>query len=291
MGLNRQLKYVFFILPLFVSLSNRALATTTLQFGVYADEKPTAIVEKNRPILNYLEKKMHEILNDEVKIKTQVFKTHEKLVENFRKGQVDFVSIDAMGYIQVKKANPSITMMAVESFGEKESNNGVFFVKNDSPYQGLKDLAGHKIAFGMKGSSMGHFLPQYHLIWNQMLSNDFASIGYIDEPATMAEKILQGEYDVGILPESVFNRLVTEDGMSLRAIDHFQGLSQTWAARKYLSPDIIRALTKSLVKLKDETVLQKLNIKGFINASDNDFELIKRAVDQEWIFDSTRAPQ
>ena len=86
-----------------------------LSFGVYASDKPSAMVRQFRPILNVVEERMARTLGEPVRIRLQVAKTYEQGITDLVQGKVDFARFGPASYIEAKATDPGITILAVES--------------------------------------------------------------------------------------------------------------------------------------------------------------------------------
>ncbi len=156
----RSLISFLFLFGFSVSFSHSA---TTLNFGLYATDKPTVIVKKFRPILNYLESALEDKLNEPVTIRTQIAKTYELGIEALANGNVDFARFGPASYIEVKKRNSNIRILAIESKNGRKRFRGIICVHDESMFETIKDLKGKNFAFGSELSTIGRYLSQLYL--------------------------------------------------------------------------------------------------------------------------------
>ena len=76
-----------------------------LQFGVYANDKPSALVKKFRPILNELEPLIGQSLNRNVSININVVASYQEGINGIVDGRFDFTRIGPVSYIKAKEKN------------------------------------------------------------------------------------------------------------------------------------------------------------------------------------------
>jgi phosphonate transport system substrate-binding protein len=86
-----------------------------------------------------------------------------------------------------------------------------------------------------------------------------------------------GKFDAGALKESTFKRLVKK-GEPLRSIASFPNVTKPWVASSGLEPEIRQALRRTLLDLKDPNVLKALKKDGFLPGSDEDYAMIRGAI-------------
>jgi phosphonate transport system substrate-binding protein len=76
----------------------------------------------------------------------------------------------------------------------------VLVVKQDSPYQDLRSLAGKKLAIGQPGSATGYYLPLFNFYGLTL-----AELIVTSTPAEILTAVAQGSADVGALSLQEFN--------------------------------------------------------------------------------------
>lgn len=99
--------------------------------------------------------------------------------------------------IAMAEANylPIFTMLGAPN------QKSVLVVRNDSPLQGLGDLANQTLALGEAGSATGYYLPLYDLYGLTLKAIEFAST-----PATALEWIANGRVAAGAMSEDAFQQ-------------------------------------------------------------------------------------
>ncbi len=254
-----------------------AVADVELSFGVYTTDKPTDAVKKFRPILKVLERDLTERLGEPVRIWIQVAFSYEKGIYDISEGRVDFARLGPASYVELKRLDPDSEILAMESRKGEKRFNGIICVAKDSPIEGVAELKGKTFAFANARSSIGRYLSQLYLLENGIHLSDLSRSRYLDRQENVGHAVATGRFDAGALEEGTFERLV-QQGVRLRAIATFQNVTSPWLARSGLEPRILNALRNALLENKDFRALQVLGKDGFLPATDDDFQIVYRAV-------------
>lgn len=266
-----------FFLFLFLLNTPSAHSEISLHFGLYATDKPTVIVKKFRPVLNYLEAALQEKLEEPVHIKIQVASSYEKGVEDLAEGRVHFSRFGPASYIEVKERNPEVRILAVESKNDSKRFKGVICVHAESHIATVLDLKGKRFAFGDQRSTIGRYLSQQYLVENGIRAADLGSYEYLGRHDRVGHAVGIGQYDAGALKESTFNKL-KKKGIPIRLLAAFQNVTKPWLASSILDKKVYEALQECLLELEDPAILKTLKMDGFVVGSDKDYAMIRKAI-------------
>lgn len=259
--------------------ASNAAAEIKLSFGVYTADKPTVVVKKFKPLLKLLERSVGNYLGQPVKIKLQVASTYAGGIVDISSGKVDFSRLGPASYIESKNQQPDIQILALEAKEGKKSFNGVITVGAESSIRGAADLKGKRFAFGDESSTIGRFLAQQYLFEHGLHAGDLAHYDYLERHDKVGTAVALGQYDAGALKEGTYKRLV-ENGAALRILATFTNVTKPWIARAGLDDRIIAALRESLLEITDTVALEALQKDGFVEGNDDDYAVIRRAIDQ-----------
>lgn len=254
-----------------------AQADVNLTFGVYASDKPSAMVRQFRPILNILESKMSKQLGEPVKITMHVAKTYEQGIDDLVSGRVDFARFGPASYIEAKESEPGVSILVVESNKGKKVFHGVICVAKGSPIKGVEDLRGARFAFGDERSTIGRYLSQLYLLRHDIRAADLGYFEYLGRHDKVGAAVGAGRFEAGALKESTFNKLV-EKGVPLVSIGSFPNVTKPWIARSGLSEKVSRTLRAVLLNIKDKNALKNLSKDGFLLGSDEDYAFIRESI-------------
>lgn len=272
----------FFVLTSFLG-AIPAQAEVRLSFGIYASDKPSAMVRQFRPILNVVEERMTAKLGEAVTIRLQVAKTYEQGIADLVEGKVDFARFGPASYIEAKEADPGVAILAVESNDGTKIFNGVVAVARESLIQSVDDLHGKSFAFGDQRSTIGRYLSQLFLLRNGVHASSLKHFDYLGRHDKVGYSVASGRFDAGALKESTFNKLVAS-GVPLRVIGRFPNVTKPWIARSGLAGNLQDALREVLLQIKDENALKALKKDGFLEGDDRDYAFIREAILSNHLF-------
>ncbi len=258
-------------------------ADQTLKFGIYASDKPSAVVRQFKPLLNVIEAQMQARLGEKLSIRMQVAKSYEQGIDDLVQGQVDFARFGPASYILAKQQNPELKIIAAEAKKGKKTFNGVIAVHQESPIQSIADLKGKKFAFGSEKSTIGRYLSQLYLAEQGVFASDLQSYEYLGRHDAVGAAVAVGSFDAGALKEGTFKKLVKK-GKKLRILASFQNVSKPWIARQGLDEKIYHGLRQVLIELADEHALKALKKSGFLAAADADYDRIRTSIHNNALF-------
>lgn len=260
-----------------------ARAEVDLAFGVYASDKPSAMVKQFRPILNALQDEMAKLAGEPVHIRMQIAKTYEQGVIDLVAGKVDFARFGPASYIRAREADPRVDILVIESKKGKKTFNGVIAVATDSPIQSVSELRGKSFAFGDERSTIGRYLSQLYLMRNNVRASDLKHFEYLGRHDAVGAAVGSGRFDAGALKESTFKRLVKKN-VKLRAIARFPNVTKPWIARGGLPSNTKKLLRQALLALEDPKALKALTSDRLLEGSDEDFAGIREAILSNHLF-------
>jgi len=278
-------KRIFGFICTIVLAANPAVSTAVenLSFGVYTSNKPTAMVKQFRPVLNAIEAHMSKTLGDEVKIRIQVAQNYEQGVEHLASGKVDFSRFGPASYVEAKKANSDLEILALESKDGEKTADGVICVREDSPITDVTDLKDKRFAFGDEQSTIGRYLSQQYLAKNEIYAADLKHYDYLGRHDKVGTAVGAGNYDAGALNESTFKKLVAK-GEPIRVIAKFPNVAKPWIARSGLSERIMDAMRQALLDMDDPVALKSLKRDGFLRGNDKDYAVIRESIENNHVF-------
>ncbi len=252
--------------------------TVRLNFGVYSSNKPTAMVRTFKPTLKALENSMADKLGRKVDIRMQIAKDYDQGVADLINGKVDFSRFGPASYIQAKKENGGLELLAMESKKNSKVFYGTIVVHKDSDINSVEQLRGRSFAFGDESSTIGRYLSQLYLVNNSIFAGDLKDYEYLGRHDKVGTAVGAGDFDAGALNESTYKKLIAA-GEPIRELARFPNVTKPWIARKGLDPEVFAALQHSLFELKDMKALKSLKADGFLPGSDEDYETIRTSMD------------
>jgi len=255
----------------------------TLSFGVYTADKPTDVVKQFKPVLVALEKSLSNKLRLQVDIRMQVAKNYQKGIANLVDGKVDFARFGPASYVLAKKEAPGIEILAIESKKGKKVFFGIICVSSDSSITQVSELNGKTFAFGNERSTIGRYLSQQLLLKEGVSAKDLESYQYLGRHDRVGTAVGLKQFNAGALKESTFKKLVSK-GVPIRSIASFQNVTKPWIARSGLGREHSEAIRAALLEMKEPAALKALKKDGFVEGSDADYSVIRKAIYENPLF-------
>ncbi len=271
------------------TFSSLAFAESTLRlnFGVYSSNKPSAMVKVYRPILKELEANMSRHLERNVDIRMQIAKDYDQGISHLINGRVDFSAFGPASYVEAKRMNKDISILAIENVNNSKVFYGIIAVGLNSPITNIKELKGKSFAFGDEGSTIGRFLSQLELEQSGIRASDLNRFEYLGRHDKVGTAVGAGSFDAGALNEKTFKKLV-EAGEPIRELVRFPNVTKPWIARSGLDQKILEALRASLLEVNNQKILATLKIDGFLEGNDTDYKVIRKAMENNQAFFAER---
>jgi phosphonate transport system substrate-binding protein len=226
------------------------------------------------PIRAAIEEKLNSS-GQKYQISMRIFTTYEEAISAAASGKADFSRLGPASYVEAKKRNPGLQLLAMESKSGTGFLTGYIYVPEDSSIHELKDLRGHRIAFGEENSTTGRYIPQALLVNAGLKAKDFAEYKYLGRHDKVAFAVGTGAFDAGASNEISYGKYTATK--KLRAILSFQGRTHAWAAHSKLPASIRHHLQTVLLQLKSDE-LTRIGRDGFLPAKDSDYNEIRKTM-------------
>ena len=249
----------------------------TLQFGIYTAVKPSAMIEKFRPVTAALEESMKKQLGKPVKIKFKVAATYKGGIKNIAEGKVDFSRFGPASFIEARGLNSKLSIVAVESKKGSVISQGIICVRQDSKIEQVGELKGKSFAFGNELSTIGRYLSQQHLLKNGVKASDLSRYEYLGRHDAVGAAVGNGRFDAGALKESTFLKL-KKGGTPLRELARFPNAPQTWIAKEGLDDGLRKALSKALLELTDTSALSAIGADDLVEGKEEYYKLVQTSI-------------
>lgn len=268
---------------LIVGTPHSTLADQELTFGTYSPDKPSSMVRQLRPIVQWIAAEAGQILGEKLNIRIQVVRGYEQGVALITDGKVDFTRLGPASYVMAKRANPSLSIIAMEKKNGRKMFQGIIAVHRDSRFKSVEDLRGTVFGFGNKRSTLGRYFAQLYLTKAGIRADDLKSYEYLGRHDKVGRAIGAQLVDAGALEETTFYKLV-RSGVPIRAIAKMTNATRPWVARAGLDKRLYNALRQAMLTLDDPEIAKKFRFQGFLVGSDKDYEPTRRAIQENYRF-------
>ena len=247
----------------------------TITFGIYTSDKPTAMYQKFKPIIDYLQDRVTQN-GSNATVKMKIFPSYGAAVDALVQGDVDFVRFGPASYILAKDRNENIRLLAMEHKKNKKRFYGVFIVSQNSTINSIKDLKGKSFAFGDKNSTIGRYLSQAELVEAGIRSADLTRYDFLGRHDKVALAVAVGNYDAGVVKENTYKKYAESKG--LKKIAQVPNVTKPWVIRAGFDDSLFAILQQALLELKDKKTLKALKQDGFLVAKDSDYDFVRKGM-------------
>ena len=244
-----------------------------LKFGVAPFESPAVIFRKFSPLVEYIGRRLGRPL--EMKVAVDFDVALRDLGQNMTQCSV----MGPATYIEGHRRYGIRVLVKARSEG-RHSDCAVIVTRAESDIRSIHDLKGRSFAFGAALSASGHIIPRFMLKEEGVDLGDLGYYNHIEHFDDIANAVLKGDYDAGVVIESVASRF---NGKELRPLSYSGEIpgfnicctssldSKTLSAVKsaFLTLDGSTAEGASILKSIDE------HCTGFVEANDSDYNGIR----------------
>jgi len=257
--------------------------TLTLLFGVYTTDTPADAVEKFRPLLDVVERKLTLVLDRPVRIRTQVYGDYPSGLQAVVDGDVDFARLGPASFVLASQRSDAVELLAMETRKGQKTFYGILCVHADSDFTDVAELAGQRVAFGDENSTIGRYLSQQLLHEHGLRAEDLSGFEYLGRHDLVGHAVGMGKFSAGALKESTFQKLV-EQGVPIRELARFPNVTKPWVATRRLDPALTSALRKALLDIREGEALARVGKSPFAEAVLGDYAVIRRSMDDNHRF-------
>lgn len=242
----------------------------SLTFSPMLVEKPETVANQWRPVLDHLEK----TLGADIRIVFQP--DHAKIVEKFRRGEIDLAYLGPLPYLELKKTFPAaepVVHVREADGGAKYTCAIVALAERKLAAKALRDKT---IALTQPLSTCG-FLGTDGILRQAGSGLEYNRFRYLGTHEKVALAVARGDFDAGGLKTSIgrrYEHLGVKVVAESEALPSFALIAN--AAR--LSPERIERIRKALLSVdpKARTGWGGPLQYGFEAASDRDYDGLRR---------------
>ena len=261
-------------------LATSVVAADTFVFTAIPDQDEARLMERFGKVADYLSKELG------VETKYVPVKSYAAAVTAFRNDQVQLAWF---GGLSVVRARLLVEGSEAIAQGVEDPNFQTYFIANAStglqPSEDFpKEIAGMTFTFGSKGSTSGRLMPEYHIRQQFGKAPDevFEKVGFSGNHSKTIALVQSGAYQVGATNFKVWKRELadgTVDPSKVSVIWKTPGypdyqwtirgdVDQRWGA------GFKEKVRQALLNMDDPDLLASFPRKGFIPASNDDFQPI-----------------
>ena len=274
------------LLPLVAACSATAsdYNPDVLKVALLPDENVATIIQDNKPLASYLEKRLGK------EIELIVTTDYSSMIEAVRFGRIDIAYFGPASYT-IAKDKMQGGEIDIEPFAARVKDGSttyqsVLISNTENGPSTLDDIKGSgiDIAFGDPASTSSHFAPKYTLSKVGVNDKTDYKSNYVGSHDAVAINVQRGNATVGGLSRPIYERLVENnsiDASKITVLGYSEEIPQyPWVVRTDLSADLRSSIKQSFYELKPGTlegdaVLKPFKADGFASIVDSDYNIIR----------------
>ncbi|WP_201257909.1 MULTISPECIES: putative selenate ABC transporter substrate-binding protein [Marinobacter] len=291
MALNLIRKLMFSSLFCFTAATASA---ETFVFTAIPDEDETKLVERFKGVADYLSQEL------DVEVRYIPVKSYAAAVSAFRNNQVQLAWFGGLSGVQARRLVPGSEAIAQgvedEAFQTYFIANTSTGIENAEELSALEEeLKGKTFTFGSKGSTSGRLMPEFYIrdVFGAQPEEFFSRVGFSGNHTRTLRLVEAGTYQVGALNFQVWEKELADGNIDTDAV---QVIWETppypdyqWTIRgdvnERFGDGFKERVTEALLNLDDQALLESFPRSGFIPASNDDYEPIRKTAEEIGILD------
>lgn len=271
-------------LTAFAAVSAVAHNPDKLKVALLPDENAATVIQDNKPLQAYLEKKLGK------KIELVVTTDYSSMIEAMRFGRIDVAYFGPASYTiakdKMKGGDLDIEPFAARLKGGSTTYQSVLIANADAGIEQIEDIKGKKIevAFGDQASTSSHFAPKYTMMLKGVKPGTDYKQNFLGAHDAVAVNVQRGNAQVGGLSRPIFERLLkkgTIDPAKVKVLGYSDPIPQyPWVMRTDLDAGVQKSIREAFFSLKKGTedgdkVLKPFKADGFAEIKDADYDIIR----------------
>ncbi len=245
---------------------------STLKVALLPDENAATIIKKNRPLQEYLEKKLDR------KVQLIVTTDYSSMIEAMRHGRLDLAYFGPLSYVLAKQKSEIEPFAAIRQKG-KTTCQAVVIANTSAGIDRIEDIAGKDVAFGDKASTSSHLIPKSMLAEKKLYAGQNYREHFVGAHDAVAMSVQNGHAQAGGLSKPISETLVSR-GMvkpdKVKVIAESEPFPQyPWAMRSDLDPQLKQKIRSAFMEINDPAILKPFKAEGFGAVTDKDYDVVR----------------
>jgi phosphonate transport system substrate-binding protein len=244
-------------------------------FGVVSRYSPREIFFGYQPIMDFLTE------NTPYRFELKLNTSYEGTAQQLADGEISIASLGSLVYVSLQNEHDLEVILKPLSKDGYDYYTSMFITQDTSSIKTLTDLKNRSLLLPSKESLTGRWMPIYLLEQSGISSEYLKELSYTSHHTTVAEKVLNGEVDAGVVKEAISNIFI-ERGVRIFHIapkrttipivvsKHTENRLKQSVIDAFLSIDIVDPNTQEMLNTWDEELSY-----GFAIAKDSDYKMVR----------------
>lgn len=252
-------------------------AARVVRLGVITLYHPLVMYRKFQPFADYLSE------TTGYRFELKISQDYDNILGFLRRGAVDAALLGGLTYIKAHDATGVTPVVAALGKDGTPFCRGIFITRESRrDIRSIQDLKGKRMAFASKYSTSGALAPFYHLYENAQISvSEFSGYSHLGYHDSVAREVLRGNFDAGVVLDSVARRYQDSGIRFVESTDPFPGF--LIASTPSAPPMMVESLKQVLLNLdpKDPETMARIGAwddkikNGFTRIADADYDPIR----------------
>jgi phosphonate transport system substrate-binding protein len=281
---------VFVIIVVGLTLNYGALQESpdarqkVIRIGVLPDQNETILRERYAALISFLSEDVG------VPFELVVPNDYGELLELFGAGRVDLAFFGGVTFVLANKRYGAVPLVMRDIDVEFRSHF-IARTSDRSRTRNIEDFKGATFAFGSPLSTSGHLMPRFFLELEGISAEQFfSSVEYTGAHDKTAERVRDGQVDLGVANSHVIDRMRHSGQLDSRSIEVVWTTppyaNYVWAVRREIDAAVQEEILSSFLSLgslDDERrhILEGVGATGFLPAVQSDFDELKKVVEEQ----------
>ncbi len=239
----------------------------SFSIGVISRYAPSRIYRIYQPLVDYLSLELG------CRIELKLSKDYEETVRQLTNGEVLVAFLGSYIYAKARlehQLQPIVSPLNAEG---KPFTRAALVVPIKSDLHSIRDLKNHSLALPSKDSYSANWLKQSELTKYDLDFHELKTVQHFDFHHTVIFQVLWGNFDAGVVRESVAEEFRAHGILVLEYSNEFP--SPPLVSLKNADPQLIAGIKEVLLKLKQKSITP-LGFTGFAEARDESYDRLSR---------------
>ena len=246
---------------------------STLKVALLPDENAATIIKKNRPLQEYLEKKLGK------RVELVVTTDYSSMIEAMRHGRLDLAYFGPLSYVLAKQKSDIEPFAAIRQKG-KTTYQAVIIANTAAGIEKIDDIAGKDVAFGDKASTSSHLIPKSMMAEKNLFAGKNYREHFVGAHDAVAMSVQNGHAQAGGLSKPIFETLV-QRGMikpdRVKVVAESEPFPQyPWTMRSDLDAQLKQKIRTAFREIDDPAILKPFKAEGFGKVTDRDYDAVRK---------------
>lgn len=212
--------------------------------------------------------------------------SYDNYLPTLEANQVHLGIQNPLAYITLAKTRGARPLAKTIELNGNTYYRGIIIARKDSGIQKIEDMRGQTAAAASRRAIGGFFAQAYLCSQHGLDVNKDLQLVFVDTQDAVVNAVYKGKVKVGFVREDALPPEKDKTDMNAIAAVAHTDYYPTWCVTAFAEtpPEVAREITRALLNLDPEKpehrgILEAIGIAGFQEASDLDYDILRKAMD------------